>query len=131
MLQLTAEEFSALRYQTGTSKVPPGRGGRRYRPYAFTEHGVAMLSAVLGSPRAVTVSIELVRAFVRLREAAVVHQDLGRRVDELERRSDARHREVFRAIRLLMTEQVKIKAKLTHRPAGPSRRRIGFGQEKG
>src|SRR5438128_1542318 len=65
MFQLTADEAASLRIQSGTSK--PGRGGRRYLPYAFTEHGVAMLSSVLRSPRAVLVNIEIIRAFVRLR----------------------------------------------------------------
>ena len=61
-------------------------GGRRYAPYAFTEHGVAMLSSVLNSPRAVQVNIEIIRAFVRLRALLASHAELGKRVDELERK---------------------------------------------
>src|SRR5262245_27710777 len=75
MFQLTPEEHAALRIPFGTSK--PGRGGRSYRPYAFTEHGVAMLSSVLRSPRAVQVSIEIVRAFVRLRRLLATNADLA------------------------------------------------------
>lgn len=82
MLQLDPDEFARLRYQFGTSK--PGRGGRRYPPYAFTEQGVAMLSGVLRSPRAVSVNVEIMRAFVRLRQILSANDDLARRLDELE-----------------------------------------------
>jgi hypothetical protein len=75
MFQLTAEEFAALRSHFGISK---GRGGRRYRPYAFTEQGVAMLSSVLNSPRAILVNIEIMRAFVRLRQLLATNADLAR-----------------------------------------------------
>src|ERR1700730_9806367 len=74
MFQLTAEEAESLRYQIGTSNE--GRGGRRYLPYAFTEHGVAMLSSVLKSPRAVQMNILIIRAFVKLRELLANHKDL-------------------------------------------------------
>jgi hypothetical protein len=114
MFQLTAEEHVAfLRIQFGTSNV--GRGGRRYRPYAFTEHGVAMLSAVLRSPRAVQVSIEIVRAFVRLRAMLAGNADLARKLAALERKYDAQFRVVFDAIRELMA------------PPPKPRRPIGFG----
>lgn len=72
MFQLTAEEFAALRFQSGTSK---GRGGRRYRPYVFTEHGVAMLSSVLHSERAIQANIVIMRAFARLRAPARTPRD--------------------------------------------------------
>jgi len=94
MFQLTAEEHEGLRSQVVISK---GRGGRRYPPYAFTEQGVAMLSSVLRSPRAVQVNIEIMRAFVRLREMLASHRDLARRLDELEQRYDAQFRAVFDA----------------------------------
>lgn len=81
---------------------------------------------MLTSPRAVAVSIEIVRAFVRLRSAASLGEPLARRIDALERRYDSQFRQVFDAIRLLMTEQVKVKAKLTRGPATAPRRRIGF-----
>jgi ORF6N domain len=82
MFQLTKEEFDNLKLQFATSSS--GYGGRRYRPYAFTEHGVAMLSAVLRSPRAVQMSILIVRAFVRLREVLATHRDLARKIEQLE-----------------------------------------------
>ena len=87
MFQLTSEEFSLLRSQTVTSK-PDGRGGRRSAPYAFTEQGVAMLSSVLSSPRAIDVNIEIMRTFVRVRELALVHADLAVRLAELEQKAE-------------------------------------------
>ena len=126
MFQLTAEEFAALRSQTVTSN--PGRGGRRTAPYAFTEQGVAMLSSVLGSPRAIAVNIEIMRTFVRVRELAATHADLAKRLAELEQKTDvlaAKHdgfsrntrvqlQQVFDALRELMT------------PPDPPKRPIGF-----
>jgi hypothetical protein len=113
MFQLTAEEFAALRYQFGTSNVRAGRGGRRSQPYAFTEHGVAMLAAVLNSRKAVLVSIEIVRTFVRLRRFLDKHRDLAERLAALEKKYDRQFAVVFEAIRRLI--------------ATPKRRkRIGF-----
>lgn len=97
MFQLTAEEDTALKSQTVTSNV--GRGGRRTRPYAFTEQGVAMLSSVLRSPRAVAVNIEIMRAFVRLRAMLGAHAELAHKLASLERKYDAQFRVVFDAIR--------------------------------
>src|SRR5213079_1986973 len=85
MFHLTRQEFMALRYQFGTSK---GRGGRRHLPYAFTEQGVAMLSSVLRSPRAVRVNIEIMRAFVRLRQWLASNAELAKRLDDLEKKYD-------------------------------------------
>lgn len=114
MFQLTAEEyeqFSALtlRCQFGTSKTDAvtndGRGGRRYLPYAFTEQGVAMLSSVLSSPRAVQVNIVIMRAFVRLREVLSSQSEFAHRLEELERKVGDHGIEieaVFDAIRGLM-----------------------------
>ncbi len=82
MFQLSGEEFSVLKSQSVTSK--PGRGGRRTAPYAFTEQGVAMLSSVLNSARAIAVNIEIMRAFIRLRELVASHQELAKRLAELE-----------------------------------------------
>jgi hypothetical protein len=110
-LQLTEEEFRNLRCQIGTSS---SWGGRRYRPYAFTQEGVAMLSSVLRSPQAVRVNIEIMRAFVRLRAAAAEHRDLAHRLDELEARYDSQFKAIFDAVRALMT------------PPAPPRKRIGF-----
>jgi ORF6N domain-containing protein len=104
MFQLTAKEVESLRCQIGTSNLrsqigTSRRGGRRYRPYAFTEQGVAMLSSVLHSKRAIQVNIEIMRAFVRLRGMMLAHKDLARRLDELERKYDTQFRVVFEAIR--------------------------------
>ena len=80
-----------------------GRGGRRYPPYAFTEQGVAMLSSVLRSQRAIKVNIAIMRAFVNLRQIVVTHEDLRPRLDALEKSYDTNFKVVFDAIRELMT----------------------------
>jgi hypothetical protein len=108
----TPDNQSSLRFQNGTSK--PRRGGRRYRPYAFTEQGVAMLSSVLRSPRAVQVNIAIMRAFVRLREMLLSNADLARKLRALEKKYDAQFKVVFDAIRELMT------------PPERPKRQIGF-----
>jgi len=97
MFQLTREEASALRYQFDTSKT--GRGGRRYLAYAFTEQGVSKLSTVLNSDRAIHVSIEIMRAFVRLRQMLASNTELSRRLEELEQKYDRQFKVVFDAIR--------------------------------
>jgi phage regulator Rha-like protein len=97
--QLTAKEFTNLKCQIGTSS---SWGGRRTPPYAFTEQGVAMLSSALRSKRAVQVNIEIMRAFVRLRELLATHADLAHRLDELEKKYDKQFAVVFDAIRQLM-----------------------------
>jgi hypothetical protein len=101
MFQLTTEETAALRSQFVTSK---GRGGRQYRPYVFTEQGVAMLSSVLHSERAIQVNIAIMRAFVQLQEMIGSNKGLARRLNELEKKYDSQFRIVFEAIRELMTE---------------------------
>ena len=127
MFRLTSEEAESLRSQIVISNVEDdslrsqivtskkGRGGRRYAPYVFTEQGVAMLSSVLNSGRAIEVNIAIMRAFVRLRELLATHKDLARKLDEMERKYDEQFRVVFQAIRQLMEP-----------PAPPPRRRIGF-----
>ena len=107
---------SDLKCQNGASKT--GRGGRRHLPYVFTEQGVAMLSSVLHSTRAVAVNIEIMRAFVRLRQWLSSHKDLSRRLDALEAKYDTQFKVVFDAIRELMT------------PPEKQRRRIGFRADK-
>lgn len=97
---LTSVELESLRYQIGTSK---SRGGRRYSPRVFTEQGVAMLSSVLKSRRAIDVNIAIMRAFVHLRELLATHKDLARRIDELEQKYDGNFAAVFTAIRELMS----------------------------
>jgi hypothetical protein len=106
MFQLSDDEVSALRSQFVTLK--DGRGAhRKYRPYAFTEHGVAMLSSVLRSARAIEVNIEIMRAFARLRRWLLAHADLGLKVAVLERKYDDRFKLVFAAIRDLMTPKTR------------------------
>jgi hypothetical protein len=109
MFQLTESEAEALRCQIGISNMKSqiaisnrGRGGRRFQPYAFTEQGVAMLSSVLRSKRAVQVNVEIMRTFVKLRRWLVTHEDLARRLDALEKKYDMQFRGVFEAIRQLM-----------------------------
>src|SRR3990172_133058 len=100
MFQLTEEEFAGLRAQFVASKK--GRGGRRYLPYVFTEQGVAMLSGVLNSHRALQVNIAIMRAFVRMRRMLLSHEELARKVAALEGKYDSQFRVVFDAIRALM-----------------------------
>ena len=111
MLQLTEEEWAHLRSQTGISS---SWGGRRYPPYAFTEQGVAMLSGVLRSEQAIRVNIEIMRAFVRLRELLTTHHDLAKQLNNLERKYDSQFKAVFDAIRQLME------------PLVPKKKPIGF-----
>ena len=113
MFQLTPEEFTSLRSQNATLKI--GRGQhRKYLPYAFTEQGVAMLSGVLNSERAIDVNVAIMRAFVKLREFAMTHKELSRKLNAMEKKYDAQFKVVFDAIRQLMT------------PPEPKRRKIGF-----
>jgi hypothetical protein len=100
MFQFSRREVQNLKSQIVISS---SWGGRRTAPYAFTEQGVAMLSSVLRSERAVAVNIEIMRAFVQLRQMAAEHEDLSRRLDELENRYDAQFKAVFDAIRSLIT----------------------------
>jgi len=98
--QLTAQEFTILRRQFGTSSL--AWGGRRTSPWVFTEQGIAMLSSVLHSERAVEVNIAIMRAFVRLRQLLASHADLARKLEELEQKYDQQFAIVFEAIRKLM-----------------------------
>ena len=100
IFQLTIQEVANLRFQFGTSSLD--WGGRRYLPYAFTEHGILMLSSVLNSPRAVQVNISIMRAFIRLRELVSSHEELARKLAELEKRYDAQFKVVFASIRELI-----------------------------
>lgn len=112
MFQLTTEEAENLRSQFVISSW----GGRRYLPFVFTEQGVAMLSSVLKSDRAIQVNIAIMRAFVKLREILDTHRDLAQRLEELElkyQRHDGQIRDVFNAIRALLAAQ-------------PAKRPIGF-----
>jgi phage regulator Rha-like protein len=114
MYQLTRQEFTILMFQFGTSSR---HGGRRHMPYAFTQEGIAMLSSVLRSPRAVAVNVEIMRAFIRMRGMLVSVDELARKLEALERKALAHDKdleEVFEALRELMT------------PPEPPRREIGF-----
>jgi ORF6N domain len=112
MFQMSKEEYELLRSQIVISKK--GRGGRRYLPYVFTEQGVAMLSSVLRSERAVQVNVEIMRAFVRLRRMLASNEELARKLAALEKKYDSQFRVVFDAIRGLMA------------PPEPNKRKIGF-----
>jgi hypothetical protein len=119
MLSLTTGEWQGLRSQFVTSN--PQRGGRRYPPYAFTEQGVAMLSSVLNSPRAIAVNIQIMRAFVQLRELIISNKELARQFANLETRLNKKLADhdksiaaILSAIRQLMN------------PPPPKRRGIGF-----
>jgi len=114
MFQLTAEEAESLRSQFATLK-PTGRGRhRKYLPYVFTEQGVAMLSNVLNSERAIEANIVIMRAFVRLREMMLSNDELNRKINALEQKYDEKFKVVFTALR-----------KLIAAPEKP-RREIGF-----
>lgn len=109
MFQLTREESRFLKSQNAISKMKR-RGGRRTLPRAFTEHGILMLSSVLRSQRAIQVNIEIMRAFVRMRQMLSTREDFLRRIEALERRYDKQFKIVFDAIRQLMAENNKGKA---------------------
>lgn len=118
MFQLTKEEADSLIFQSGMSKRSE-RGGRRHLPFVFTEQGVAMLSSVLRSKRAVDVNIEIMRSFVRLRIVLSPHKELTKKIDSMEKKYDAQFRAVFDAIRQLIATPAKNAKKIT-----------GFGKEE-
>ena len=126
VFHLTYQEVTGLRSQSVTSNVTMersqsvtgSRGGRRSLPYAFTEHGALMAANVVRSPRAVEMSLFVVRAFVRLRRLFASNAELARHLDDLEKKYDAKFRVVFDAIRQLMT------------PPAKARRSIGFKVEE-
>ena len=110
MFQLTDEEGIFLRCQTGTSKTE--RGGRRYLPYVFTEQGVAMLSSVLNSQRAIHVNIAIMRAFVRLRQMLLDNKDLKRELEEMKKTTDDRFQIVFETLDQLLSVKERPKRKI-------------------
>lgn len=119
MFQLTASEWTGLRSQVVTSKSR--RGGRRHAPYAFTEQGVAMLSSALKSDRAIAVNIQIMRAFVRMRELLISTRELAQELDRLEARLEkklASHDTAIAAILSAIRELMN--------PTPPRRRSIGF-----
>ena len=115
MFQLTSKEVANLRCQTGTSS---SHGGRRYSPYVFTQEGIAMLSSVLNSSRAVQVNVAIMRAFVRLREVMATHKELAEKITQLERKfskHDTEIQVVFNTLKKLITP-----------PETSHRRKIGY-----
>ena len=119
MFELTKSEFDSLRTQFATSK----RGGTRYMPFAFTEQGVAMLSSVLNSPKAIEVNIQIVRAFVFLRQYALSHKDITEKLKELESKYDLQFNDVYEAINYLMQKDKQ-------EAEQKARKRIGFKTEE-
>lgn len=118
LFRLTIHEMRPMASRI-SALAEPGWGGRRTRPLAFTEEGVAMLSSVLRSPLAVRVSVEIVRAFVRQRRLLMEHADLTRKVEELESRYDGQFGIVFEALRGLMEIQESPQERIGFSPEGP------------
>ena len=115
MYQITGEEYEALRSQFAMSKK--GRGGRRYLPHVFTEQGIAMVSSILHSPRAIQVNIQIMRTFVKLRELMISHKDLAQKIHNLERKFKEHDKNfviVFEAIKQLL------------KPSARPKKQIGF-----
>jgi len=128
VFSLTDQEVARLRSQNATSNVQPGRGGRRYMPYAFTEHGALMAANVLSSPRAIEVSVFVVRAFVRLRQAFAEHKELAKKLEELERKTERlalKHDALAAETRSQFREVIEALRRLMSAPQ-PARRPIGF-----
>ena len=119
MFQLTKQEWESLRFQIETSK----RGGRRYLPYSFTEQGVAMLSSVLNSEKAVEVNIGIMRAFVFIRQYALTHKDLTDKLKKMERKYNRQFSDVYEAINYLLD---KDKKKEKQAAEFRERKRIGY-----
>lgn len=120
MFQLTDDEFAVLRNSSQFVTSSRKYRGTKYRPYAFTEHGAVMLATVLNSPTAIEASIQVVRAFVRLRTVLATHQDIAKKIDELENKVNKHDKEidaVFSALRQLLQPPIK------------PRRQIGFRNE--
>lgn len=114
MFQLAPEEYSELKKHDSRYESSAGRGGRRYPPFAFTEHGAIMAAGLINTPIAIEVSIFVVRAFVRLRHLMATHDDLARKLDTLEKKYDIQFSAVFDAIRQLME------------PPKPKKKPVGF-----
>src|SRR6266853_1932086 len=128
MFQMTNQEVAILRSQFATSSLDVRRlawGGRRYPPYAFTEHGALMAAMVLNSPHATEVSIYVVRAFVELRDTLVSHKELAKRLDELESRLERKFTTHDRAIAGIL-DAIR---QLMVPPEPTKKRRIGFVQD--
>ncbi len=117
MFQLTKEESESLRFQIGTSKI--GRGGQGYLSYVFTEHGVAMLSSVLNSDRAVQMNIFIIRAFIKMRQSLDNYHDLAIKIGEIELNQLTDHGvlcEVYKVVKQLLEQPIEPKEKIGFRP---------------
>lgn len=120
MFQLTRTEYNALRHQTGTLEKGQGRGKySKYLPYAFTEQGVAMLSSVLNSEKAIQVNIIIIRTFVLIRQFALTYKELQEKITKLEKKHNKDFKEVFRALEFLVQKK-------TNEEDFKNRERIGF-----
>lgn len=111
MFELTKEEFKILRCQIGTSN----RGGARYLPYAFTEHGILMLSSVLNSKKAIQVNIQIMRAFMKMREMLLNYKELKEKIEKMETKYDYQFKQVFEIIRQLLEPPEKPKEEIGFR----------------
>ncbi|WP_318347921.1 ORF6N domain-containing protein [Aquipluma nitroreducens] len=120
MFQLAKSEWDILRLQIETSK---GRGGTRYLPYAFTEQGVAMLSGILNSDKAIETNIAIMRAFVFVRQYAMTHKDLTEKLQELENKYDKQFKDVYEAITYLLQKD-------NQETEQKQRKRIGYKNEE-
>jgi hypothetical protein len=130
MFQLSEKDEKGLQFQIGISKKS-GRGGRRSMPFMFTEQGVAMLSSVLRSARAVQVNVAIMRTFVRLREMLSSHEHLRRKIDAMEKRYDARFQVVFETIRQMLETPIPAKKTIGfHAPIGSPAKSGATGRSK-
>lgn len=125
MFQLTPQEVDSLRSQNVILNTGKRGQNIKYLPYAFTQEGIAMLSGVLNSPRAVLVNIAIMRTFVKLRELMSSHRELAQKIESLERRYDGQFKVVFNSIRKLIEAQPKELVSVS-----TARRRIGFGRDR-
>lgn len=123
MFQLTADELYSLRSQIVTLENKGKGKHSKYLPYAFTQEGVAMLSSVLRSPRAIQANVAIMRTFVKLREMMLSHQELSRKIETLERKYDAQFKVVFKSIKELIDAQPKDLLRIS------SKKKIGFGRD--
>jgi ORF6N domain len=119
MFQLTKKDAEPLRLQFAISNIT-GRGGRRYHPYVFTEQGVAMLSSVLHSDRAVRVNIAIMRAFLQVRAMLATHEDLRRKIMEMEKRYDSKFHAVFATLRQMLETPIPPKKQIGFHARGQS-----------
>ena len=117
MFQLTKNEFELLISQNAISKNP-GRGGTRKMPYAFTEQGVAMLSSVLNSEKAIEVNIAIMRTFILIRQYALNYKDLQQKLQKLEKKYNKNFKEIFHALNLLLEEKTIQEEQKNREPIG-------------